>query len=867
MANEKNSPLIEQYLNIKQQYANTILLFQVGDFYELFFDDAVTVSSFLALTLTKRGKCKGNDIPLCGIPVHTLHHYLGKLVRGGFSVALCQQLSKPIPGTVVERAVTQVFTPGTLTDSSLLDDKASSYLLTLYPTSTTWSLIFTELLTATMYATTVTPDYRFLDGELIRFFPDEILLPRQEQGQTIRRHIQQQGYFIQMLDYSATPKTVEDEEARDEIEAWQNKHLSPNAQDHIKSNPAVQHNVSMLYNYMKHNQSRALEHLSHFHVYETEDFLLLDKSTQKNLEIIKNCNDGGSSHTLFSTLDNASTPMGSRTIKKWLLRPLVQEHAITARHDVVEALINQTGILLELRSYLNQLGDCERIIGRIALGRAQLSDYRQLKAALSLLPNIKSLLPKLKSSSLLFIIQERLGSFDALVTLLSSSLNEDPRQDWKIKPGFDGQLDYFRHLVTNGESTIKKLEDQEIARTGISSLKIGHNNQSGYYIEVTHTHSHRIPHDYIFQQKLVNRSRYITQQLKETEGAIAQAAEQGEQREALLYDEIQREVYLHLGALRHCSHSLCQLDALASFSQTAHEYRYTRPTLRKEQAINIVAGRHPVVEQSSINSFVPNETTLNERQRLLIITGPNMGGKSTYLRQVALISIMAQCGSFVPADLATLPLIDRIFTRIGSGDNVAQGKSTFLVEMEETAVICTQATQRSLVILDEVGRGTSTNDGIALAHAIIEYIYSQINALSLFATHYHELTHLAEEHEAIVNYHLSCQQQENELIFLHEVRPGHAAASFGLDVARQALIPLPIIYRAHELLTHYDHYRSTNSKTQKPILPTPTFNPALLIQEDAQIKAIKDELKTANLDNMTPRQALDLLYALKQKLG
>lgn len=857
---------MEQYFAIKAQHPDTILLFQVGDFYELFFDDAKVVAAFLAITLTKRGRMNGQDIPLCGIPVHTLQHYLTKLIKGGFTIALCNQLSKPQPGTVVERAVTQVFTPGTLTDSMMLDEKSASYLLTLYPTNDCWGVLFTELLTAQMFATTIKTDQRSLHAELIRFFPDEIILPKNMLGEQIRRSISGQGYYTHLMPYQEKPTSLEEETLMDLQEQWSQEKLSCATRDQLAHIPALSHSVSMLYRYLKRTHEQALSQLSTINFYEADDFLILDHATQKNLEIIVNSHDGGRSHTLFAVMDQASTPMGSRTIKKWLQRPLVHQSSITARHDVIATLSPRYDLMLRLQELFKSLGDLERIIGRIALNRAHLNDYRQLTSSLGILSPLVDALAGSTNTSLIGLLSTKLSGFEPLYQLLCHSINTDYSKEWTIKPGFDQQLDHYRSLIDHSDDAIKQLEQEEIARTGIPSLKINSNNQQGFYIEVTHTHKHKIPEHYIHQQTLINRSRYRTEQLLTLESALATAAEQAQEQEILLFEQVQRQVQQYLGKLRHCAHALAQLDALLSLSLLAYHHQYVRPRFGNDGYLAITAGRHPVVEQHSQTPFVPNDTLLSDEQSLLIITGPNMGGKSTYLRQVALINIMAQCGSFVPASSATLPIIDRIFTRIGSGDNVAQGKSTFLVEMEETAVICTQATSRSLVILDEVGRGTSTNDGIALAHAIIEYLHHQIQARCLFATHYHELTHLANQYPGIANYHLRCQRHNNELYFLHEIQKGAAHASFGLDVARQAHVPLSIIKRAQELLNQYDG--------NQPVLFAPattTLTAPLTLQHHQQnvspaLDPVYQQLESVDPDDLTPRQALDLVIALKKSM-
>lgn len=862
---EKVTPLMQQYFDIKAQHPDTLLFFQVGDFFELFFDDAKRAAAYLAIALTKRGKNKGEDIPLCGIPVHALNHYLTKLIKGGFRVALCEQLSKPIPGTVVERGVTRVFTPATLTDPSMLDEKSASYLLSFFPGPQSWGLLFGELLTAQLFATTVPIDAtRMVETELIRFFPDEIILPNIRQASTFDTYFKKLGYGTTTIN---APIQSDDFDNSNPAGLWLKNQFDAKTQEKLTSNAIIASNVQLLHSYLKKNQEQALSQFKTIHFYESDDYVILDPSTQKNLEIIKNNQDDSRKNTLFAVLDHAKTPMGSRTIKKWLQRPLVQKSAIIQRHEVVGLLSSQVETLQQLNTLLGKLSDLERIIGRIALRRAQIFDYRALKDSLLVAPDIKFLLQQHSQARLMNSIQEKIADFTPLMQLLECSLNDDSSTTHTIKEGYDFHLDRLRNLLANGQQEILKLEQAEVARTGIPSLKISFNNISGYYIEVTNTHTEKIPDDYIHQQTLANRKRFVTPQLKELERDLNKAQNELEAIEAAVFERVKKEIEEYLAPLRHLAQSLAYIDALFGFATAAYQFRYSAPQFNDRRDIIIKTGRHPVIEQSLSAHFTPNDTLLTDDQSTWLITGPNMGGKSTYLRQTALICIMAQCGSFVPAQHADLPILDRVFTRIGSGDNLAEGKSTFLVEMEETATICTQASKNSLVILDEVGRGTSTYDGIALAQAIVEHIHQNIQARCLFATHYHELTQLAESFTGIANYHAACKKIDNTVIFLHKILPGVAQGSFGLSVAQLAHLPPGIIQRAGIILTDL-HNGATSNGITKIIAPALTTN-MTSCGHDAQAQdtqTILASLKELDCSNMTPKQALEFLWMLTEKL-
>ncbi|MGE0206701.1 MAG: DNA mismatch repair protein MutS [Candidatus Babeliales bacterium] len=855
--NSPTTPLMQQYFAIKQEYPDTLLLFQVGDFYELFFDDAKKAAAFLGITLTTRGKNHGEDIPLCGVPIHARDHYIAKLVRGGFRVALCDQLEQPRPGQVVKRGVTNVLTPGTLTDGKLLDEKSASYLFSFFPTQDSLGLLFGELLTAQLFATVIPYDaVRLLEGELSRFFPDEILIPEGKEGKKFGQLFSNLGYCLTYNQF--------DEHNTEPFE-WLN-HFRESTVQSVQQHNALQLALYNMYWYLKKNQERALAQFSTIHFYDPEDFLVLDPATQRNLELVQNAQDGKRSNTLFSLLDKAVTPMGSRSIKKWLVRPLLKEDLIAQRHDIVAYFMSKPVLLQRIQGILRYIGDLERIIGRIALARASVYDYVLLGKALRSLPELKELLQNASHFPLINLVCGYADNFHALCSLLEASLHDAP-EDGIIKKGFDQELDRLRNLAEHSNQAILELEQQEQARTGIASLKIRFNNLQGYYIEVTKPNMHLVPDDFIRSQSLVGKERFTTVALRKLEVDIMTARANVERVEQVVFERIKSDVAQHVGSLRKWCQLIAHLDALAGFAAVAAEYRYVRPTFNDQHILHIKEGRHPVIDAKLQHRFIPNDTQLDDTQKLLIITGPNMGGKSTFLRQTALISIMAHCGSFVPAKQANIPLLDRIFTRIGAGDNVADGKSTFLVEMEETTAICTYATKNSLIILDEVGRGTSTFDGLALAQAVIEYIYTTVQASCLFATHYHELTQLSQTFPGIVAYHAASKKTEQGILLLYKILLGAADGSFGLEVAKLAQIPPSIIARADTLLKTLTHEKSypVIVDQQHLVLENQKLKETI---HDLRVKLKeKDELwsrlNSINLNDLSPKKAFDMLWELK----
>jgi len=849
------TPLMSQYFAIRKEHPHALLLFQVGDFYELFFDDARTVSSVLALTLTKRGKNNGEDIPLCGIPVHSLPHYLSKLVKAGFSVAVCDQVTKPVPGQVVKREVTRVLTPGTLIDEGLLDEKNSSYLLSCSLQNDSLGLVFAELATGQLFATSIkTTDDRSFDAELCKFLPDEVIVKNGSPSTALLLgFLKKNGYAARMLDENIFGQGCSSE--------WCTQTFGQEKTTQFLKNKELFDALDTLVRYLNKNNSTAFKALNEVHFYQNTEYLLLDAPTQKNLDLLVNAKRGGSDCTLLSVIDCTKTSMGSRLLKKWIVRPLVQKNQILERQQVVSFFTNHGGMLHSLQQLLREVPDLERIVSRAVMGRATKSDYLGIKKFLEISPRLAAVLsPVAPLVSLIGQLHAQLYINQSFYNYLQASLNEELGAQLLIKKGFDFELDLLKERAENGNSAILAFETREVAQTGIGSLKVRYTDVFGFGIEITKSNYGQIPAHYIPQQTLSNRTRYVTHELKELEREIVDARKRVGEVELLVYEKVIAEVLPHISALRISAQAIAVLDVLSGFADLAFAQRYVCPEINQEGIIEIYSGRHPVVEQVIQSIFVPNDTYLANDSLMHIVTGPNMGGKSTYLRQVALICILAHLGCFVPAARANISLLDRVFTRIGSGDDLAGGKSTFYVEMEETAIICAQATKNSLVILDEVGRGTSTYDGMALAHAILVYLVNDLNVRGLFATHYHELCSLSDEFSQIKNYSMSCKSTMSGVVFLHKIIPQATTQSLGVEIARQAGVPQKIIQGAKAFLT------AGNFSSAQSI----SVSQSAFFEDSAEvIRAQKHSkfLEDLDIESISARQALDILYHIKNELS
>ncbi|MBA3751592.1 DNA mismatch repair protein MutS [Candidatus Dependentiae bacterium] len=860
MNDDKNvSPLMRQYYTIKKQYPDTILLFQVGDFYELFFEDAQNAATLLGIALTQRGTYNNEPIPLAGVPLHVIDHYISKLVRAGFKVALCDQLEPARPGKVVERGVTRVLTPGTLTDTALLHEKSASYLAVFFPTEINSIFLAVELLTGQILATMLdNVSVVSLDAELCRFMPDEILIPLNKAGLSSESFFKKQGYILSYISY--------EQELYQEALEWYTRQFSR----HESSFEPLSNAFILLYSYLKKNNPQALLVLKQLSLYAPESYVMLDAATQRNLELLKNAHDGSQTNTLFSVLDEAVTSMGSRLLKKWIVRPLRNKEMIEQRLEAVNLFFQDHSFKVEVRQLLRVVGDSERVVGRIALRRAHVHDYTALVDSLSALPRLKQLLSEKKCTSVSVFV-DKISDFQPLSTLLERALNLDLSKEWTIQKGFHKELDHLRDLVESGTGAVMALEKKEQERTGISTLKIRFNQVHGYGIEITNANVHLVPTEYVRVQTLANRERYSTQELKALELDLQRARSEIVHLEKSLFEEVKSQVEQYVPSLKKMSSALASVDGLASLAEVAYKHGYVRPTFNDEKRLTIIEGRHPVAEVRLQTDFIPNSLLLIPDASLWIITGPNMGGKSTFLRQAALIVLMAQIGSFVPAAHADFSLVDRIFTRLGASDNVAEGKSTFLVEMEETALICNLATSESLIILDEVGRGTSTFDGLAIAQAVVEYI-ARIRPFCLFATHYHELTALSDTFSNVRPYYVASAKTEEGIVLLHKIMPGVADGSFGLEVAAVAQLPASLIKRAREILSILMTAKHGQPLSHEHAILYQRINELehLLIQqkkESLKGQTALAELAQLDCEQITAKQALELLWRLKELVG
>ena len=846
---------MQQFLRIKAQHQDSLLFYRMGDFYELFYKDAVQAAEILDITLTSRGKSAGEPIPMCGIPFHAADRYLAKLVAAGVSIAICEQIGDPATSKgPVERQVMRIITPGTVSDEALLQERQDNLLLAVTGSSNStpidqqhFGLAWMNLTSGRFVISEVNGTEAFY-SELERLKPAEILI-NEELGSL-------SGVFDRPGCRRRPPWEFEPDNANRCLnQHFGTRDLSAFACEHLQLGIAA---AGCLLAYAKETQRCELPHIQRLQLEQPDDSVVLDATSRRNLELDVNLG-GGRQNTLLSVMDQCATTMGSRLLVRWLHRPLRNRQQLENRQQAIAALIEQYHFE-NLSGVLKQIGDVERILARVALRSARPRDLARLRDALGLLPDLQSNLQPVSSSHIQNLAHS-ISEFPDLAEQLNRALEENPpvviREGGVIATGYDEELDELRNLSSNAGQFLVDLEISEKERTGIPTLKVGFNRVHGYYIEISKGHSEAAPAEYIRRQTLKNAERYITPQLKEFEDKVLSSRSKALNREKILYDQLVESLAQQLAPLQSSADALSELDVLNNFAERAINLEYCQPVLTDEPGIHIEQGRHPVVEQVLENTFVPNDICLDEKQQMLIITGPNMGGKSTYMRQTALIVLLAFTGSFVPASKVKLGPVDRIFTRIGSSDDLAGGRSTFMVEMTETATILHNATNQSLVLMDEIGRGTSTFDGLSLAWAAAVYIADQINAFTLFATHYFELTSLPETHSNIHNVHLDAAEHQNGIVFLHSVKQGPASQSYGLQVAQLAGIPAMVIDRARDKLASLEQESVINRQQQTPPLQNELFNsiehPALTC------------LQQLNPDELTAREALQILYELKQK--
>jgi len=852
-----HTPLMQQYFSLKSQHPSTLLLFRMGDFYELFYDDARLAARLLNITLTSRGESAGLPVIMAGVPVHALEQYLARLVKAGESVAIAEQVGEVgVEKGPVRREVVRIITPGTATDEALLDPRAQTLLAALGGFGPTWGLAWLELSSGRFHVLQA-DDRDTLLAELHRLRPSELLLAEDDPlGETLARGFTLTRRPPWHFDAATAERLLTAQFGVHDLRGFGCEGLD-----------AAVATAGALLQYVQDTQKAVLPHLAALRTERCDDALLLDPATRRNLEIDRTLS-GSHEHTLLAILDRTVTAMGSRELARWMIRPLRDRTELAARHDAIQALLLDDA-WLGLQSALKGIADLERILARVALRSARPRDLSGLRDGLAALPALHHVAAAIEAPRL-SALADALTGHDEMGHLLAGALEDTPpvlaRDGGVFRDGYDAELDRLRQLSQNADGFLLELEQRERAATGIDALKVGYNRVHGFFIECGKTHTARIPPHYTRRQTLTHAERYITEELKQFEDQVLSARDRAQAREKLLYEQLLDAITDHLAALQAAAGAIAQLDTLAGLAARAAASNYCRPVFVDEPCIDIRAGRHPVVEQTTGDAFVANDLCLTAERRLLVITGPNMGGKSTYMRQTALIALMAHAGSFVPATSARLGPVDSIFTRIGASDDLASGQSTFMVEMNETANILNNASAQSLVLMDEIGRGTSTYDGLSLARACAEHLAREVGAYTLFATHYFELTALPETHPSVVNVHLDAVEYRDRLTFLHQVREGPASRSYGLQVAKLAGVPAPVVAAARRHLAALEKAAAHGTPApQLGLFDAPVASPAVPETDAERSGPSPAEVLLAETepDQLTPRQALDLLYRLK----
>ena len=847
----QHTPLMRQYFAAKAEYPDTLVFFRMGDFYELFYDDARRAARLLDITLTQRGASAGAPIPMAGVPYHAVEGYLARLIKLGESVAICEQIGDPaLAKGLVERKVVRVVTPGTVTDEALLEERRDNLLLAIAAGKSSFGLAWVDLAAGRFLLSEVADD-EALASELARLAPAETLIAEDVVWPA----------FIGELPglRKRAPWHFDTESATRQLVAFfKTRDLSGFG---CHAMPLAIAAAGALLGYVEETQKSALPHLSALAVENTDETIALDAATRRNLELDTHPS-GRSEHTLLGVLDRTITPMGARALRRWLHRPLRDRFVLRARYQAIDMLVAQRRFE-NLREVLRGIGDLERILARVALRSARPRDLSTLRDGLLAAPNLRTAITE-GDSPLLLDLLGRLGEHAATAQHLAAAVLEQPpallRDGGVIRAGFDAELDELRTLSKNADQFLIDLEGREKAATGIATLKVGYNSVHGYYIEISKGQSDKAPAHYSRRQTLKGAERYITEELKAFEDKVLSARERALMRERALYEELLDFLLARLDPLKRAAVAVAELDALANLAERADALNWKAPDLSDAAGIHIVRGRHPVVEQVRKEPFEPNDLVFDDARRMLIITGPNMGGKSTYMRQNALIVLLAHIGSWVPAEAATIGPVDRIFTRIGAGDDLSRGQSTFMVEMSETANILHNATASSLVLMDEIGRGTSTYDGLALAQACAVQLATHNRAFTLFATHYFELTDLARQYSGIANVHLDAIEYGDDLVFMHAVKEGPANRSFGLHVAAIAGVPKPVIAQARRYLDALENQHVAVERAVAP--PASEASPQLGLF--APPSPGETALRMLDPDSMTPKEALEALYQLKK---
>ncbi|MBS0579861.1 MAG: DNA mismatch repair protein MutS [Proteobacteria bacterium] len=846
--------MMQQYLRIKGQYPDTLLFYRMGDFYELFYEDARRAAALLDITLTARGQSAGAPIPMAGVPFHAADNYLARLVRKGESVAICEQLGDTKSKGPLERQVVRVVTPGTVTDAALLDERTDTLVAAVARDGARFGLAWLDL-AAGRFSVLEGEGAGTLAGEIERLRPAELLTAEGgEQPDLERLRLALRPRPPWQFEHASAQRLLAEQLGTRDLKGFGAEEL-----------PLATCAAGALLQYVRDTQKSAVPHIRALRVEARGEALLLDAASRRNLELDASLS-GNEERTLLAVLDVCATAMGARQLRRWLTRPLAVHGLLRERYDALGALIEGRRFE-EVRAQLQGVGDVERILARVALRSVRPRELTALRASLRVLPRLHAAMAALEAP-LLQGLRARTGTHEAAVALLEGAIAAEPsvllRDGDVIAGGYDAELDELRRIATHTDEFLLDLEKRERERSGLAALKLGYNRVQGFFIEVSRRDAERVPKDYIRRQTVKSAERFITAELKGFEDKVLGAREKALARERQIYDEVLTRLIGELGPLQSTAAALAELDALAALAERAVSLDWARPELSTEAVLHIEAGRHPVVERFTDAAFVPNDLRLDAGRRMLIITGPNMGGKSTYMRQAALIALLAHVGSYVPARRAVLGPLDRIFTRIGAGDDLAGGRSTFMVEMTEAANILNNATERSLILLDEIGRGTSTFDGLSLAWAMARDIATRIRAPTLFATHYFELTALAGEVEGCANVHLDATEHGDGIVFLHAVKDGPANRSYGLQVAQLAGVPRSVIAQARAYLEGLEAERDRSrldgagSQGQLPLYPPDDR------ARDAQLRAA---LEAVQPDELTPKAALEALYRLKDLLS
>lgn len=869
----KYTPMMEQYLKVKEENPGCLLMFRLGDFYELFFDDAITASKELELTLTGRDCGQAERAPMCGVPYHAIEGYLQKLVSKGYRVAICEQMEDPkLAQGLVKREVTRIVTPGTNINSEHVEEKRNNYIMSVNRTCDRLGIAICDITTGEFFVTEFEEEDKFWD-EVAKYRPSEIIINEENAGGIdIERLKKSYEIFVNL--YGAHHFRLE----RCEDVLKHHFHVHSMEGLGMSELPLSVTAAGALLDYLVETQKRDLSHISRISTYSLKQYMMLDSATRRNLELTQTLRDKSRQGSLLWVIDYTRTAMGGRLLRKWTEQPLIDKEQIEKRLDAVECFVEDMILSEELKESLEQIYDMERLMGRIAYGNAGARDLLALKQSLRALPGIRSILELLKAP----LYEEMAKDFDELkdlCDLLERSIYEEPpitlREGRLIKEGFHAEVDKLRHADVDGKSWLAQLEAKEKEATGIRTLKIGYNRVFGYYLEVSKSFMNEVPDRYIRKQTLANGERYITEELKTLEDTILGAKEKLVALEYDLFVQVRTQVAEQLVRVQDTAGKIAQLDALRSLGEAAVANHYVKPRFvsDKKGTIEIVKGRHPVVERMMKGeAFIPNDTLLDNREdRIAIITGPNMAGKSTYMRQVAVICLMAQMGSYVPAESARLSVVDRIFTRVGASDDLAGGQSTFMVEMAEVSNILRHATASSLLILDEIGRGTSTYDGLSIAWAVVEYISDKktIGAKTLFATHYHELTELEGQLEGVHNYCVAIKESGEDIVFLRKIQRGCGDRSYGIEVAKLAGLPAWVVHRAQEILKELlSNSVNTGSGTAiqaKSEVVDNAFQMSLFGHDDPKQEELIERLKNLKVLEMTPMQALQTLYELNSQ--